>query len=136
MSTDDDIQMRSDWLIPLCTGPERLRNQHGLNFIRPEPEALLHRVLLASTGHDDIVLDRSPVPAPRRLSRAVSAGISSRSTAPAYVEAAWDGSGARARLDEGIAMTPTKRDAPRFRSAIWWQGVCLRERGCSIGSGG
>src|SRR5579883_3097605 len=55
---NDDIQMRSDWWIPLCTGAERLRNQHGLK-IHPtqKPEALLHRVLLASTGPGDIVLD-------------------------------------------------------------------------------
>src|SRR6202789_718194 len=55
---NDDIQMRSDWLIPLCTGPERLRNQHGLKLHPTQkPEAFLHRVLLASTGYDDIVLD-------------------------------------------------------------------------------
>ena len=55
---NDDIQMRSDWLIPLCTGPERLRNQHGLKLHPTQkPEALLHRVLLASTAPDDIVLD-------------------------------------------------------------------------------
>ena len=48
---NDDIQMRSDWLMPLCTGPERLRNQHGLKLHPTQkPEALLHRVLLASTG--------------------------------------------------------------------------------------
>ena len=46
---NDDIQMRSDWFIPLCTGPERLRNQHGLKLHPTQkPEALLHRVLLAS----------------------------------------------------------------------------------------
>ena len=55
---NDDIQMRSDWFIPLCTGPERLRNQHGLKLHPTQkPEALLHRVLLASTAPDDIVLD-------------------------------------------------------------------------------
>ncbi len=55
---NDDLQMRSDWLLPLCTGPERLRNQHGLKLHPTQkPEALLHRVLLASTAPDDIVLD-------------------------------------------------------------------------------
>ena len=57
-SLNDDIQMRSDWFIPLCTGPERLQNEHGLKLHPTQkPEALLHRVLLASTNHDDIVLD-------------------------------------------------------------------------------
>lgn len=55
---NDDVQMRSDWLLPLCTGAERLRNQHGLKLHPTQkPESLLHRVLLASTGIDDIVLD-------------------------------------------------------------------------------
>src|SRR6202011_1411408 len=55
---NDDIQMRSDWLIPLCTGPERLRNEHGLKLHPTQkPEALLHRVLLASTSAEEIVLD-------------------------------------------------------------------------------
>ncbi len=55
---NDDLQMRSDWLLPLCTGPERLRNQHGLKLHPTQkPEALLHRVLLASTAPGDVVLD-------------------------------------------------------------------------------
>jgi modification methylase len=55
---NDDVQMRSDWLLPLCTGAERLRNRHGLKLHPTQkPEALLHRILLASTGVDDIVLD-------------------------------------------------------------------------------
>ena len=45
---NDDVQMRSDWLLPLCTGAERLRNEHGLKLHPTQkPEALLHRVLLA-----------------------------------------------------------------------------------------
>src|SRR5580658_8949016 len=51
---NDDLQMRSDWFLPLCTGPERLRNQHGLKLHPTQkPEALLHRVLLASTAPAD-----------------------------------------------------------------------------------
>ena len=41
-SLNDDIQMRSDWFIPLCTGPERLRNEHGLKLHPTQkPEALV-----------------------------------------------------------------------------------------------
>src|SRR6266581_7361994 len=55
---NDDLQMRSDWLIPLCGGPERLRDGEGRKaHPTQKPEALLHRVLLASTRPGDIVLD-------------------------------------------------------------------------------
>ena len=58
VAVNDDIQMRSDWFIPLCTGQERLQNEHGLKLHPTQkPEALLHRVLLASTNQDDIILD-------------------------------------------------------------------------------
>ncbi len=55
---NDELQMRSDWLIPICGGPERLKNGDG-HKAHPtqKPEALLHRVLLASTRPGDTVLD-------------------------------------------------------------------------------
>ena len=55
---NDGVQMRSDWLIPLCTGAERLKNADG-DKAHPtqKPEALLHRVLVASTRPGDVVLD-------------------------------------------------------------------------------
>ena len=55
---NDELQMRSDWLIPLCGGPERLRDGQGKKeHPTQKPEALLHRVLLASTKPGDVVLD-------------------------------------------------------------------------------
>jgi modification methylase len=55
---NDDLQMRSDWLIPLCGGPERLRGGDGKKaHPTQKPEALLHRVLLASTRPGEVVLD-------------------------------------------------------------------------------
>jgi len=55
---NEDLQMRSDWLIPLCGGPERLRAENGSKaHPTQKPEALLHRVLLASTRPGEIVLD-------------------------------------------------------------------------------
>jgi modification methylase len=55
---NDELQMRSDWLIPLCGGPERLRDGDGKKaHPTQKPEALLHRVLLASTRPGDVVLD-------------------------------------------------------------------------------
>src|SRR5258708_3511303 len=55
---NDELQMRSDWLIPLCGGPERLRDGDGKKaHPTQKPEALLHRILLASTRPGEIVLD-------------------------------------------------------------------------------
>jgi modification methylase len=55
---NDELQMRSDWLIPICGGPERLRDGDGRKaHPTQKPEALLHRVLLASTRPGDVVLD-------------------------------------------------------------------------------
>jgi modification methylase len=55
---NDELQMRSDWLIPICGGPERLRDAEGRKaHPTQKPEALLHRVLLSSTRPGDLVLD-------------------------------------------------------------------------------
>jgi modification methylase len=59
---NDELQMRSDWLIPLCGGPERLRkagDDKRAQKAHPtqKPEALLHRVLLASMKPGETVLD-------------------------------------------------------------------------------
>jgi len=55
---NDDIQMRSDWLFPICSGPERLKDGEGRKaHPTQKPEALLHRLLLASTNPGDLVLD-------------------------------------------------------------------------------
>ena len=113
---NDDVQMRSDWYFPLCTGPERLRNEHGLKLHPTQkPEALLHRVLMSCTGPGDIVLDPflgtgTTAAVARRLSRHYI-GIERH---PAYVEAAL-GRVRRVRPApaEGLAATPTRRDAPR-----------------------
>src|SRR5918994_628242 len=57
-AANDDVQMRSDWLFPICTGAERLKNDNG-DKLHPtqKPEALLARVMLASTKPGDVVLD-------------------------------------------------------------------------------
>ncbi|MDP1632361.1 MAG: site-specific DNA-methyltransferase [Caulobacter sp.] len=55
---NDEIQMRSDWTLPLCTGEERIKGADG-HKAHPtqKPEALLHRVILTSTRPGDVVLD-------------------------------------------------------------------------------
>ncbi|MCC7266555.1 MAG: site-specific DNA-methyltransferase [Caulobacteraceae bacterium] len=57
-TANDDIQMRSDWTLPLCTGEERLKDETGAKaHPTQKPEALLHRVILASTRPGDVILD-------------------------------------------------------------------------------
>ena len=55
---NEDLQMRSDWFIPLCTGNERLKDDDGAK-VHPtqKPESLLHRVILSSTRPGEVVLD-------------------------------------------------------------------------------
>jgi len=113
---NDDIQMRSDWWIPLCTGAERMRNQHGLKLHPTQkPEALLHRILLASTVPGEIVLDPfigtgTTAAVAKRLHRHFI-GIERH---PAYAEAAIGRVRAtRPAPDEGLSGAVSKRDAPR-----------------------
>jgi modification methylase len=55
---NEDIQVRSDWFIPLCTGEERLKGRDGKKLHPTQkPEALLARVILAASRPDDLVLD-------------------------------------------------------------------------------
>jgi DNA modification methylase len=54
---NDDVQMRSVWEIPLCSGKERLRVQGVKAHSAQKPEALLYRVILASTNPGDLLLD-------------------------------------------------------------------------------
>ncbi len=57
-SMNEDKQMRSDWSLPLCTGGERLKGDDGKKaHPTQKPEALLHRVLMASTRKGDTILD-------------------------------------------------------------------------------
>jgi modification methylase len=55
---NDDVQVRSDWTVPLCTGEERLKSPDGKKLHPTQkPEALLARVLLAASRPGDLVLD-------------------------------------------------------------------------------
>ncbi len=55
---NEGVQMRSDWVIPICTGNERLKDDQG-DKAHPtqKPEALLHRIILGTTNPGDVVLD-------------------------------------------------------------------------------
>ncbi|NPV57839.1 MAG: site-specific DNA-methyltransferase [Anaerolineae bacterium] len=54
---NDDLQMRSDWLLPLCRGAERLKVNGEKAHPTQKPEALLYRILLASSSPGGVVLD-------------------------------------------------------------------------------
>ena len=54
---NDGLQMRSDWLLPICSGSERIKIDGQKAHPTQKPEGLLHRVILASTKPGDVILD-------------------------------------------------------------------------------
>ena len=113
---NDDIQMRSDWLFPICSGGERVKDAAG-DKAHPtqKPEALLYRVLLACTKPGDVVLDPffgtgTTGAVARRLGRHW-VGIERE---PAYVKVAGERIASTLPLDESAIRTITeKREQPR-----------------------
>lgn len=114
---NDDVQMRSDWLIPLCTGNERLRDEKGKKLHPTQkPEALLHRVILSCTSPGEVVLDPfmgsgTTAAVARRLGRRFI-GIERDE---AYAEAARARIEAVEPLPESLALSlPARREQPRI----------------------
>jgi modification methylase len=113
---NEDIQMRSDWFIPLCTGEERLKGQDGKKLHPTQkPEALLGRVLLSASRPDDLVLDpfcgSGTTGAVAHRLRRRFIGIERD---PDYAAAARARIGAVARLPAPtLASFMTAREAPR-----------------------
>ena len=107
---NEDKQMRSDWTIPLCTGTERLKDMQGKKaHPTQKPEALLKRVLLATSNPGDVVLDPfsgtgTTAAAAKMLGRDF-VGIEQD---PAYIRLS------RARLD---AITPLEGDALKTQTS-------------------
>jgi len=110
---NDDLQMRSDWLFPICAGPERLKDAAGRKaHPTQKPEALLHRVLLASSNPGDLVLDPffgtgTTGAAARRLGRRWL-GIERD---PGYAAAA------QARIDKVRPLPPSSLEVVRGKRA-------------------
>jgi modification methylase len=114
---NDELQMRSDWLIPLCTGGERLRGEDGAKLHPTQkPEALLHRVILACTQPGEVVLDPflgtgTTAAVARRLGRRFI-GIEREE---AYAEAARARIAAVEPVAESAALAlPSRREQPRI----------------------
>lgn len=113
---NEDLQMRSDWVMPVCGGPERLKDIDGKKLHPTQkPEALLHRVILSSTKPSDLVVDPF---FGTGTTGAVAKKLGRRwlgfERDPDYAAAA------EARIaaidgpaDAEIITTPSKREAPR-----------------------
>jgi DNA modification methylase len=55
---NDDLQLRSDWYIPICNGGERLKDEKGNKIHSTQkPEALLYRIIISTSNPGDVVLD-------------------------------------------------------------------------------
>ena len=54
---NDDLQMRSDWTLPICNGSERIKKNGKKVHSTQKPESLMHRILLASTNKNDFIFD-------------------------------------------------------------------------------
>jgi modification methylase len=114
---NDDLQMRSDWVLPICAGAERVKGEDGSKaHPTQKPEALLYRILLACTKPGDVVLDPffgtgTTGAVARRLGRRWI-GIERES---AYVKVARERIDSTLPLDESAMKTlPDKREQPRI----------------------
>ena len=54
---NDDLQMRSDWVLPLATGKERIKSNGTKAHPTQKPESLLYRVMMSSSNIGDVILD-------------------------------------------------------------------------------
>ncbi|AMW35447.1 site-specific DNA-methyltransferase [Haematospirillum jordaniae] len=115
-SLNDGTQMRSDWTLPLCTGSERLKGDDG-GKLHPtqKPEALLYRILMATTNPGDVVLDPffgtgTTGAAARRLGRrfiGIERDSGYRTAAKARIAAVEPVS------EPDLLLTPSRRSEPR-----------------------
>jgi modification methylase len=114
---NDDLQMRSDWLIPICSGGERLKNGDGRKtHPTQKPEALLYRVILAATKPGDLVLDP--------FFGTGTTGVVAKRLGRRWIGLERDAdyaAAARSRLaevrpvdDVKLLVTPSKREEPRI----------------------
>ncbi|MGD9741459.1 MAG: site-specific DNA-methyltransferase, partial [Dongiaceae bacterium] len=114
---NDDLQMRSDWLLPICSGGERIKDGKGKKaHPTQKPEALLHRVIMAATRPGDLVLDP--------FFGSGTTGVVAKRLGRRWLGIERDKSYARIaqeRLDKTVAVadpdlvaTPQKREEPRI----------------------
>src|ERR1700754_3320355 len=114
---NDELQMRSDWTLPICSGHERLKDGNGEKaHSTQKPESLLHRVILSSSKPGDVVLDPffgsgTTGAVAKRLGRRFI-GIERD---PAYIDLARKRIAAvQAVAERELLVTPSKREEPRI----------------------
>lgn len=112
---NDELQMRSDWVLPICGGQERLKKDGTKVHPTQKPESLLYRVMLACTKPGDVILDPffgtgTTGAVAKRLGRKWI-GIEREDS---YVEAALERIEAALPLDESaVTIMQTPRQAPK-----------------------
>ena len=134
-SLNEGVQMRSDWVLPICNGGERLKDAAG-DKAHPtqKPESLLHRVILGTTNPGDVVLDPffgtgTPVRSPRCWAATISGSSARRPIARSRAAAC--------RASAGWMPTPSPPpapSAPRCASPLGRSSnaaCCAPERSCS-----
>ncbi|WP_297255050.1 site-specific DNA-methyltransferase [Bosea sp. (in: a-proteobacteria)] len=113
---NDDLQMRSDWYLPLCTGEERLKDAGGAK-VHPtqKPEALLARVLLSASNPGDVILDPFfGTGTTGAVAKALGRRFIGLERDPVYAKAARQRIAAVTPLaPEAFSVAPSKRSEPR-----------------------
>ena len=112
---NDDLQMRSDWLLPLCTGAERLKKNGKKAHPTQKPESLLYRVVLSSTEVGDVVLDPFfGSGTTGAVAKQLGRNYIGLERDPDYAKLAGKRLARIQRVsDEEFVRTPTKKDLPR-----------------------
>jgi modification methylase len=115
-SLNEDVQMRSDWLLPLCTGHERLKKDGRKAHPTQKPEALVFRCIMAASNPGDVVLDpflgSGTTAAVAKMLGRHFIGIERD---PEYAELARRRIAAVRPLDaDDVAPKPAKRNEPRI----------------------
>ena len=136
---NDELQMRSDWHLPICAGSERLRDEAGSKaHSTQKPEALLHRVILSSTNPGDLVLDP--------FFGSGTTGAVAKRLGRRFIGIERDGQYvrvARRRIDavvpaedEAIAVTRSKKSEPRIPFGTLVERGLLKPGAILTGLGG
>ena len=112
---NEELQMRSDWVLPICTGGERVKVDGVKAHPTQKPEALLYRILLSCTEPGDLVLDpffgKGTTGAVAKLLGRHWIGIERESH---YVQVAEDRINGILPLSmPAMAVMPSKRSQPR-----------------------
>ena len=112
---NDDLQMRSDWLLPLCSGAERLKKNGKKAHPTQKPESLLYRVVLSSTEVGDVVLDPFfGSGTTGAVAKQLGRNYIGLERDPDYAKLAGKRLARIQRVsDEEFVRTPTKKDLPR-----------------------